>query len=58
MNRRLAGLLMVLAPLGVAVAAWLTFGKEHEAPAYTRPPVVAEVGPNAPKGAGRYPTGG
>jgi serine-type D-Ala-D-Ala carboxypeptidase (penicillin-binding protein 5/6) len=45
MNRRVAGLLMALAPLAVAVAAWLTFVKEHEAPAYTPPPVVAEVGP-------------
>jgi D-alanyl-D-alanine carboxypeptidase (penicillin-binding protein 5/6) len=49
MNRRLAGLLMVIAPLAVAAAAWLTFGKEHDAPAYAPLPVPAKASP-APAG--------
>jgi serine-type D-Ala-D-Ala carboxypeptidase (penicillin-binding protein 5/6) len=49
MNRRLASLLMVIAPLAVAAAAWLTFGKEHDAPAYAPLPVPAKASP-APAG--------
>jgi serine-type D-Ala-D-Ala carboxypeptidase (penicillin-binding protein 5/6) len=47
MNRRFAGLLMVLAPLAVAVAAWLTFGKEDPAPAHAPPPAAARASPAA-----------